>query len=194
MPPGAYAELSPWRRRSLVIPPNSLDTWLRLVTWEIWMGIMLSVVLGLGVTMIVTSPQRIVTYTDLSDCYAPPPVPIPCDRTIYLGGLLNVAFSALCGALLIVVGLWFVWELWKAVEPKPITDDFLRLLDESFGNTWRNPLKWPWARLFWAYGFTSLGAALTLTVAMMVWNIIGPPAPAGKIETSQSFRPGQPSK
>jgi hypothetical protein len=185
------AELSPWRRRALVIPPNSLQTWLQLVTWEIWMGVLLCIVLGLGVTMIVTSPDRIVKFIDLSACYAPPPIPIPCERTIYLGGLLNMAFSGLCGVMLLGVGLWFVWELWRAVEPRPITDDFLRLLNDSFGHSWRNPLKWPWGRLFWAYGFTSIGAALTVMVAMLIWTATQPAPPAAKIETSQTFRANQ---
>ena len=187
MPPGSIAELSPWRRRALVIPPNSLQAWLRLASWEIWMGMLLCVVLGLGATMIATAPNRIVTSTDLSACYGPPPIPIPCDRTIYLGGLLNVSFTALCGLLLIVVGLWFVWELWRAVEPRPITDDFLRLLNESFGHSWRNPLRWPWPRLLWAYGFTMVGAGMTLAVALLVWDATRH-APAAKVETSQTFR------
>ena len=96
MPPGSMAELSPWRRRSLIIPPNSLQAWLRLATWEMWMGMLLCVVFGLGAAMIATAPDRIVTVTDLSACYAAPPISIPCDRTLYRGGLLNVSFTALC--------------------------------------------------------------------------------------------------
>jgi hypothetical protein len=90
--------------------------------------------------------------------------------------------------------------LWSAAEPKPITDDFLRLLNDSFGRDWRNPLTWPWARVLWAYGFAALGAALTAAVAIGLWSLIIPdnrppvmrPAakpPVMRIDTSQSFRP-----
>ena len=40
-------------------------------------------------------------------------------------------------------------------EPKPITDDFLKLLNDSFGRNWRDPRTWPWTRMLWAYGFTA---------------------------------------
>ena len=75
-------------------------------------------------------------------------------------GALNVAFNVWCGVLLIAVAAWLLWELWSAVAPKPITDDFLKLLDDSFGRDWRNPRTWPWARLGWAYGFTLVGATV----------------------------------
>ena len=86
--------------------------------------------------------------------------------------MLNAAFTALCGLMLIGVAAWFLWELWSAVEPKPITDDFLRLLNDSFGRDWRNPLKWPWARVLWAYGFTVVGATLTAGVGVMIWTLV----------------------
>ena len=66
--------------------------------------------------------------------------------------------------MLIGVAAWFLWELWSAIEPKAITDDFLRLLNDSFGRDWRNPLTWPWARVLWAYGFTVVGATLAAGV------------------------------
>ena len=107
---------------------------------------------------------------------------------------MDAAFTSLCGLMLIGVALWFLWELWSAVEPKPITDDFLRLLNDSFGQNWRNPLKWPWGRILWAYGFTVVGATVSATVGMMLWtlvvsNDVQPPAP--RIETDQIFRLGQ---
>jgi hypothetical protein len=96
---------------------------------------------------------------------------------------------------LIGVAAWFLWELWSAVEPKPITDDFLKLLNDSFGRDWRNPFTWPWSRVLWAYGFTMVGATLTVGVAMMIWILVASPAPAKtptiRIDTSQSFRLGQ---
>ena len=67
--------------------------------------------------------------------------------------------NAWCGLLLVGVAAWLLWELWSAVAPKPITDDFLKLLDESFGRDWRRPRTWPWARMMWAYGFTLVGAS-----------------------------------
>jgi hypothetical protein len=66
-----------------------------------------------------------------------------------------VAFNLWCAVLLIAVAAWLLWELWNAVAPKPITDDFLKLLDDSFGRDWRKPRTWPWTRTVWAYGFTT---------------------------------------
>ena len=86
-----------------------------------------------------------------------PPVVQPCERVAYRAGALNVAFNLWCGVLLIAVAAWLLWELWNAVAPKPITDDFLKLLDDSFGRDWRSPRTWPWARMVWAYGFTLVG-------------------------------------
>ena len=67
----------------------------------------------------------------------------------------------------ITVAAWLLWELWLAVKPRPIADDFLKLLHDSFARDWRNPLTWPWARLAWAYGFALLGA-LTLSAVVAV--------------------------
>jgi hypothetical protein len=184
-------DMSPWKPRSLTIPPNSRDAWLRLVAWELWMGMLVCVTFGLGVFLILSSPNRIVAVSDLSNCYAPPPVTLPCERIVYRGGALDAAFTALCGLMLIGVAVWLLWELWNAVEPKPITDDFLRLLNDSFGRDWRNPLKWPWARMLWAYGFTAAGAMLTAGVGMAFWTLVvsseTAKAPTVEVETSQSF-------
>jgi hypothetical protein len=188
-------ELSPWKPRSLSIPPNSTQAWLRLAVWELWMGMLVCVTLALGLFLIATSPNHVVAVSDLTNCYGPPPVALPCERILYRGGALEAAFTALCGLMLIGVAVWLLWELWNAVEPKPITDDFLQLLNDSFGRDWRNPLKWPWARLLWAYGFTVAGATLTAGVGVMLWTLLGSShvakAPAAKIDTSQSFRLGQ---
>jgi hypothetical protein len=91
---------------------------------------------------------------------------------------MNVVFAALFGATLILVAAWLVWELWNAVEPKPITDDFLKLLDDSFGRDWRNPFTWPWARLSWAYGFTLIGVTSTIGVGVVIWTLVSSPEPA----------------
>ena len=178
-----------WRRRSIVIPPETPEEWLRLVAWEMWMGGILLVLLYFGTHLIATSPDRVIPVTDLSRCYGAPPIPMPCDR-IYHAGMLNVAFSAFSGFIMIAVAAWFLWELWIVAEPRPITDDFLRLLNDSFGRDWRNPLTWPWARALWAYGFTALGAALTAAVAIGMWSLIIPDGkpPVMRIDTSQSFR------
>ena len=184
-------EMSPWKRRSLTIPPNSVEAWIRLAVWQIWMGMLVCAILGLGVTLIVTSPERIIAVSDLTNCYAPPPVRLPCERIVYRGGVLNLAFTSLCGLMLIGVAAWFLWELWSAVEPKPITDDFLKLLNDSFGRDWRNPLMWPWARMVWAYGFTVIGASLTAGIGMIIWTLVASSnatkVPTGRIETSQTF-------
>ena len=184
-------DMRPWGRRPLIIPPKSADAWFQLAIWELWMGMLVCLVFGLGVYLVVTSPTHILTVPDLTNCYGPPPVPTPCDRIVYRGGILNTAFVVLCGLTLIGVAVWMLWELWSAVEPKPITDDFLRLLNESFGLDWRNPLKWPWARLFWAYGFTIVGAMLTASAGTVIWAMVvsarASTAPVPKVETSQSF-------
>jgi hypothetical protein len=140
-------------------------------------------------------PKRIIAVSDLTNCYAPPPVTLPCERIVYRGGVLNLAFTSLCGLMLIGVATWFLWELWSAVEPKPITDDFLKLLNDSFGQDWRNPLLWPWARVVWAYGFTVIGASLTAGIAMIIWTLVASSnatkVPTGRIETSQTFTVGK---
>jgi hypothetical protein len=188
-------EMSPWKPRSLTIPPSSMHAWLRLAIWELWMGILVCVTLGLGVLLIIASPNRIVAVPDLTNCYAPPPVVLPCERIVYRGGALDAAFTALCGLMMIGVAVWFLWELWSAVEPKPITDDFLRLLNDSFARDWRNPLTWPWSRVLWAYGFPFLGAALTTAIGVMIWMLTlaadQAKAPTVRVDTSQSFRLGQ---
>ena len=159
------------------------------------MGMLVCATLGLGASLIATSPNRIVAVADLSDCYAPPPVALPCERMVYRGGALDAAFTSLCGLMLMGVAVWFLWELWSAVEPKPITDDFLRLLHDSFGYRRHNPLTWPWPRLLWAYGFPFVGATVTATVVITVWMLVISSAPAkapsARVQTSQSFRAGQ---
>jgi hypothetical protein len=187
-------DMRPWGRRPLTIPPNSAQAWIHLAAWEIWMGVLISIVAGVGVALIATSPDRIFTISDLNRCYGPPPVPIPCEQVVYRGGAMNAAFSALCGSLLIGVALWLLWELWSAVEPKPITDDFLRLLRDSFARNWRNPLTWPWPRLLWAYGFALVGASVTAAVAITIWTTVASAQsarpPTVRVDTSQSFRIG----
>ena len=195
MPPGAMHALSPWKRRPLTIPPNSLQGWIRLATWEIWMGMLVCVILAFGISFLVTSPDKIIVFSDLSNCYAPPPVVLPCERTVYRGGLLNAAFTALVGLMLIGVAAWLLWELWNAAEPKPITDDFLKLLNDSFGRDWRNPLTWAWSRVLWAYGFTAVGVSVTAAIGIILWTLVASASAAkaapGRVDTSQSYRVGQ---
>src|SRR6476620_7899274 len=169
---GSMHEITPWRRSPLTVPPRTLQAWMGLAVWELWMGLLLAATVALAVSIIASSPTRIVTVSDLSRCYAPPPVALPCERIVYRGGVLNAAFTALCGVMLMGLALWFIWELWNAVEPKPIADDFLKLLNDSFGHNWRNPLTWPWARVFWAYGFTAVGALLAVTTALTLWTLV----------------------
>ena len=189
-----WQELSLWKRR-LTIPPDSTQAWLRLVVWEFWMGTLVCAALAFGTRLIVTAPDNIVTVFDFTKCYAAPPIPQPCERVAYRTGTLNVLFNAWCGLLLVVGAAWLLWELWSAVAPTPITDDFLRLLDDSFGRDWRSPRTWPWARIGWAYGFTLAGAVSAGCVALLVSSAIASslPArpPAAHIETSQLFRAAQ---
>ena len=179
----------------MTIPPHSANAWVQFAIWELWMGMLVCVILSLGVLLIVTVPDHIVAVSDLTNCYGPFAVPLHCERIVYRGGALNAAFTALCGLMLLGVAAWFLWELWNAVEPKPIKDDFLKLLNDSFGRDWRNPLTWPWARVLWAYGFAVVGATLTVGIGMMIWTLIvssdPAKAPTPRIDTSESFRLGQ---
>ena len=146
---------------------------------------------GFGTRLIATAPDNIVTVFDFTNCYAAPPIVQPCERVAYEAGTLNVVFNAWCGLLLVAVAAWLLWELWSAVAPKPITDDFLKLLDDSFGRDWRSPRTWPWARVGWAYGFTLLGAVSAVCVALLVSAVMTSRparAPTVHVETSQRFR------
>ena len=179
------------RRRPLTIPPDSMQDWVRLAVWEIWMGMLVCAAMGFGSRLIATAPDNIVTVFDFRNCYAAPPIPQPCERVAYKAGALSVVFDAWCGLLLVAVGAWLLWDLWSAAAPKPITDDFLKLLDDSFGRDWRSPRTWPWARVGWAYGFAFLGAASVLSIALLVSAAIGSrPAkpPIVHVDTSQRFR------
>ena len=105
---------------------------------------------------------------------------------------MNAAFTGLCGLMCLIVTAWLIWELWSAVAPKPITDDFLKLLNDSFGRNWRDPRTWPWSRMLWAYGFTFVGVLFAAGMAGLIWTAASFPrpvkTPAVNIETSQEFR------
>ena len=182
--------MSPFRRYALSIPPDTPRAWLQLAAWEFWMGALLCGAVWYGTTLIVTAPAQIITVFDFTSCYAVPLVVQPCERVAYRTGVLNVAMNIWCGVLLIAVAFWLVWELWGAVAPKPITDDFLKLLDDSFARDWRKPRTWPWARMGWAYGFTSVGITSALLIGLLVSTLFfsGRRAPTGHIDTSQQFR------
>ena len=185
-------EMSPWRRHPLTIPPDSSRAWARLAVWECWMGALVYGALASARQLIVTAPSSMVTVFDFTKCYAAPPVIQPCERVAYRAGALNMALNLWCALLLIAVAAWLVWELWNAVAPKPITDDFLKLLDDSFGRDWRNPRRWPWPRMMWAYGFTLVGVSSALAIGLLVSAVLSSAMPAKppivRVETSQSFR------
>ena len=184
-------EISPWRRRALKIPPDSVRAWVRLATWEFGMGVLVYVVLGFGTHLIASAPDSIVTVYDLTNCYGAPPVAVPCERVAYRTGALNAALNAWCGLLLIAVAAWLVWDLWSAAAPRPITDDFLKLLDDSFARDWRKPRTWPWARVAWAYGFALVGVTTGVGMFLLMSAMSASPpvkAPAVRVETSEQFR------
>lgn len=178
-------------RNRLTIPPVSLQDWLHLAAWELWAGMLLCGLLGFGLLFIVTAPDRIVVAEDLSACYAATVV-LPCERLVYMTGGLNAMFSVLIGAMSLAAGLWFLWELWSSAEPTPVTDDFLALLHTSFARNWRDPRTWPWLRMFWAYGFTALGVAITAAAAVLVWTMVSSSLehirPLANVETSERFK------
>jgi hypothetical protein len=185
-------DISPFRRYEGTIPPDSSPAWLRLAAWELWMGALLYGVVRYGTTLIVTAPAHVITVFDFTNCNSAPPVAQPCEQVAYRMGALNVAMNIWCGVLLIAVGLWLVWELWDAVAPKPITDDFLKLLEESFARDWRKPRTWPWARMGWAYGFTSVGVTSALVIGLLVSTLLASSTPGKRptirIDTSEQFR------
>jgi hypothetical protein len=156
------------------------------------MGILLAAALIFGIELFVSAPRGIVTVFDFTNCYAAPPIVQPCERVAYRAGAMNAAFNVWCGLLMIVVAAWLLWELWTAVAPKPITDDFLKLLDDSFGKNWRRLRTWPWMRIGWAYGFTFVGAATALGIALFLSTATSSSAfakePVPHVETSQRFR------
>ena len=188
-------DMSPWRRlsrRPMTIPPDSMQEWIRLVLWECWIGILVCCALVFGTRLIAAAPDHIVTMFDFSKCYAAPPLVQPCERVAYKAGMLNVALNAWFGLLLVAFAALLLWELWSAVAPKPITDEFLKLLDDSFGRSWRRPRTWPWARMGWAYGFTLVGAlsafGLGLIASAAMSSSTSAHAPAVRVETSERFR------
>ena len=184
-------EISPWRLRGLTIPPDSVRAWVRLGAWQIGMGVMLYVILGFGTQLIASAPHGVVTVFDFTNCYAAPPVPQPCERVAYRTGTLNAALNAWCGFLLLAVAAWLVWDLWSATAPRPITDDFLKLLEDSFARDWRKPRTWPWNRIAWAYGFPVLGVTSAVVMSLLISALSASPpgaVPAARIETSEQFR------
>ena len=158
--------MSAWNQHGVTIPPDSWRAWLRLAVWEGWIGMVICGAVIFGIQQITSAPQRIVTFNDFTTCSAAAQAAGPCE-TVYRTGGLNALFSVMIGVLLFTVAGWLLWELWLAVKPRPIADDFLKLLHDSFARDWRNPLTWPWARLAWAYGFALLGA-LTLSAVVVV--------------------------
>jgi len=182
-----------WRRRSLTIPPDSLQAWVSLAVWEFWIGSVVCAALLFGIRLIVTAPENIVTVFDYANCSAVSSAAPTCERVAFYSGHLAAVMNAWCGVLLVVVAMWLLWELWSAAVPKPITDDFLKLLDESFGRSWRRPRSWPWARLGWAYGFTMIGALAAFSAGSIASQVIASSKPAHRptfhVETSERFAP-----
>src|ERR1044071_7182091 len=152
--PWLVPEMSAWNRRGLTIPPDSWRAWVRLAVWQIWMGMMICGAIVFGVQQIRSAPGHIVTVEGLG-------------RRV---GGLNALFSVMTGLLLFVVAAWLLWELWMAVKPRPIADDFLKLLHDSFARDWRDPGTWPWARFAWAYGFACLGATSLVVATLVLWS------------------------
>ena len=167
--PWLVPELTSWKGRGLTFPPDSLHAWVRLAVWEFWMGMIICGAVVFGLQQIVSAPDHIVNVDGFNNCTAER-LGQPCQHLVYRMGGLNALFSALIGALALVVAGWLLWELWMAVTPRPIADDFLKLLHHSFARDWRKPSTWPWTRLAWAYGFALLGAAAVGTVVIVLYS------------------------
>ena len=159
-----YAPQPWWRKRTIIVPPETRDEWVRLVAWELWMGLMLFFLVAVGIELAATPPD---------------------------GGWFTIASAMVAGVTMLTVAARVLWSLWGATEPAPITDDFLRLLHESFGRNWRDPTTWPWSRVKWAYGFTTVGVAigllLTLTLSEALRSLPSPRRPATQAESLQIF-------
>jgi hypothetical protein len=110
------------------------------------MGVLVYFTFGFGTQLIASAPHDIVTVFDFTNCHAAPPVALPCERVAYRAGTLIAAVNAWCGLVLVAVAASLVWDLWSAAAPRPITDDFLKLLEDSFARDWRRPRTWPWRR------------------------------------------------
>jgi hypothetical protein len=184
-------DMSPWKRQPLAIPPDSARAWVTLAAWEIWLGTLVAGALVFGTQLIVTARSNIITVFDFTNCYAARVVQ-PCERVAYRTGQMTVVLNLWCGVLLIAVGVWLLWELWNATAPKPITDDFLKLLDQSFARDWRRPRTWPWARVAWSYGFTCAGAVAAVGITVLASRALSSSGfvrtPTAHVETSQRVR------
>ena len=167
--PWLVPELTSWKGRGLTFPPDSLHAWVRLAVWEFWMGMIICGAVLFGIQQIRSAPDRIVTFNDFVTCTPAARAAGPCEKVYRTGGL-NALFSVMIGVLLFTVAAWLLWELWLAVKPRPIADDFLKLLHDSFARDWRNPLTWPWGRLAWAYGFALLGALMLSAVVVVLYS------------------------
>ena len=188
---GPPPEISPWRRRGLKIPPDSFHAWVRLGTWEFGMGVLFYLIFGFGAQLIASAPHNIVTVFDFANCYAAPPIALPCERVAYRTGALIAAVNAWCGLLLVAVAAWLVLDLWSAAKPPPVADDFLKLLEDSFARDWRRPRTWPWTRVAWAYGFTLVGVTSGVGMSLLISALSASPptrAPSVLVDTSQQFR------
>src|SRR5580765_7762326 len=121
------------------------------------MGVLFYLIFGFGTQLIVSAPHSIVTVFDFTNCYAAPPVALPCERVAYRAGALMAAVNAWGGLLLIAVAAWLVWDRWSAAARRAITDGFLKLLEGSFARDWRKPRTGTWTRVAWAYGVVMVG-------------------------------------
>ena len=156
------------------------------------MGVLFYVVFGFGTQLIASAPHSIVTVFDFTNCYAAPPIALPCERVAYRAGALIAAVNAWCGLLLVAVAAWLVLDLWSAAAPTPITDDFLKLLEDSFSRDWRRPRTWPWTRVGWAYGFALVGVTSGVGVSLLIAALsASPPARAPNVDTFEQFRVSQ---
>ena len=178
---------------SLTIPPESMPEWIKLGAWECGVGAVVCTALVFGTRLIRNAPHNLVTVFDFTNCYAAPPIVQPCERVAYRAGMLNVVLNAWFGWLFVALAALLLWQLWTDVAPIPITDEFLKLLDHSFGRDWRRPRTWPWGRIGWAYGFTFVGALLTFGLGTLVATTLSSSSsarmPAVHVETSERFRP-----
>ena len=89
---------------------------------------------------------------------------------------------------------WLLRVTNVSVTPYTYTDDFLKLLEDSFARDWRKPHTWPWLRVAWAYGFALAGVTSGVGVSLLISALSASPparAPTGVVETSQQFRVAQ---
>ena len=150
-----------WRKRTIVTPPETRDEWVRLITWELWMGLILFLLVAIG--------MRLVTMSAFSAFFG---------------------FMMLAIALWMMWSLWSAAEPAPIADDflRLLSDSFAR--DWRDPRTWPWSRVW-WAYGFTMLGVAlGLAATLAAVVVLSsLPSAARPPNP--RVETMQIFRVGE---